>query len=147
MNNSNLSLMNRASTHGAEHGDFLLPKGPSGKVKLAPKKSSSATKEVSLISIAHHLSSFLRQNTKPADAKPKAAAKPAAAKPAAKPAAKKTGASKPAKTGATKKAAPAKKATSKSTTAKKPKAAASTKKTSTKIHGKCVIHNIMTDYS
>lgn len=55
MNNSNLSLMNRAITHGAEHGDFVLPKGPSGKVKLAPKKSSSAAKEVRFISIACHL--------------------------------------------------------------------------------------------
>ncbi|KAI0747955.1 hypothetical protein C8Q80DRAFT_1169255 [Daedaleopsis nitida] len=33
----NLSHLNRAITNGAEDGTFALPKGPSGKVKLAPK--------------------------------------------------------------------------------------------------------------
>lgn len=41
-----LSQLNRAITHGAETGYFLLPKGPSGKVKLAPKAKASASKEV-----------------------------------------------------------------------------------------------------
>ncbi len=62
----------RALTHGTEKGVFVLPKGPSGKVKLAPSKAKTAAA--------------------PAAAKPKAAAAapkkkaPAAAK---KPAAKK----------------------------------------------------------
>jgi histone H1/5 len=47
MSAQNLSHLNRAITHGAEHGLFVLPKGPSGKVKLAPKTSS--TKEVNEI--------------------------------------------------------------------------------------------------
>ncbi|KAI0807186.1 hypothetical protein C8Q74DRAFT_44270 [Fomes fomentarius] len=33
----NLSHLNRAIANGAEDGTFALPKGPSGKVKLAPK--------------------------------------------------------------------------------------------------------------
>ena len=47
MTPANLSLMNRAIAHGADHEEFVLPKGTSGKVKLAPKaKASSASKEV-----------------------------------------------------------------------------------------------------
>ncbi|KAF5391337.1 hypothetical protein D9757_002044 [Collybiopsis confluens] len=42
MNNAHLSQLNRAISHGAETGIFLLPKGPSGKVKLPPKNKSSA---------------------------------------------------------------------------------------------------------
>ena len=46
----NLSQLNRAITSGAEGGLFYLPKGPSGKVKLAPKvKAASATKEVRVL--------------------------------------------------------------------------------------------------
>ncbi|PWY98233.1 hypothetical protein BCV70DRAFT_35855 [Testicularia cyperi] len=93
--------VNQAITKGAAKKVFVLPKGPSGKVKLAPK---------------------VKEEKKPA-AKKVAAKKPAAKKVAAKkPAAKKTAAKKPAakKTvsstttkaakPAAKKAAPAKKA-------------------------------------
>lgn len=42
------SQLNRAISNGAEEGIFSLPKGPSGKVKLAPKtKPVPAAKEVS----------------------------------------------------------------------------------------------------
>ncbi len=34
------SQLNRAITHGSEKGIFVLPKGASGKVKLAPKGST-----------------------------------------------------------------------------------------------------------
>ena len=43
----NLSQFNRAISSGAEDGTFALPKGPSGKVKLAAKKSAPS-KEVCL---------------------------------------------------------------------------------------------------
>lgn len=44
----NLSQLNRAIASGVESGLFTLPKGPSGKVKLAPKAkaSTSGSKEV-----------------------------------------------------------------------------------------------------
>ena len=42
----NLSHFNRAITNGAEDGTFALPKGPSGKVKLAPKTKPAPTNEV-----------------------------------------------------------------------------------------------------
>lgn len=45
INGTNLSQLNRAITHGAEHGIFALPKGPSGKVKLAPKVKPTPTNE------------------------------------------------------------------------------------------------------
>lgn len=45
----NLSQLNRAIASGAEGGLFLLPKGPSGKVKLAPKVKASASKEVCVL--------------------------------------------------------------------------------------------------
>lgn len=42
-------MLNRAIAHGAEKGDFVLPKGPSGKVRLAPKvKANTSSKEVSI---------------------------------------------------------------------------------------------------
>ena len=45
----NISMLNRAIAHGAEKGDFVLPKGPSGKVRLAPKvKANTSSKEVSI---------------------------------------------------------------------------------------------------
>lgn len=45
---NNLFQLNRAIASGADDGIFILPKGPSGKVKLAPKnKASGASKEVS----------------------------------------------------------------------------------------------------
>lgn len=48
MSGVNLSQLNRAITSGTENGIFVLPKGPSGKVKLAPKAKplTSASKEV-----------------------------------------------------------------------------------------------------
>lgn len=55
MSGLNLSQLNRAIAHGQEEGIFTLPKGPSGKVKLAPKKvvatTAAATKEVSRSSL------------------------------------------------------------------------------------------------
>ncbi|PPQ63352.1 hypothetical protein CVT24_006725 [Panaeolus cyanescens] len=104
MNASNLSQLNRAITSGAETGVFALPKGPSGKVKLAPKAKASASKE----------------NSKPPS---KTAAKPAASKPASKPAA--TTKKPAAKAPAAKKAAPA----PKKVLAGKAKATTTTKKT------------------
>ncbi|THH09239.1 hypothetical protein EW146_g8733 [Bondarzewia mesenterica] len=48
MNAGNLFQLNRAITSGAEKGTFILPKGPSGKVKLSPKRPRAAveTKEL-----------------------------------------------------------------------------------------------------
>jgi hypothetical protein len=43
---ANLYQLNRAIQGGVEKGDFLLPKGPSGKVKLSAGAKASATKEV-----------------------------------------------------------------------------------------------------
>ncbi|CAK5279601.1 unnamed protein product [Mycena citricolor] len=39
------SQLNRAITSGSERGQFVLPKGPSGKVKLTPKVRGEAAKE------------------------------------------------------------------------------------------------------
>ncbi|KAG2146900.1 uncharacterized protein EDB93DRAFT_455353 [Suillus bovinus] len=39
------SQLNRAIHHGADKGTFVLPKGPSGKVKLAPRRHTEAAKE------------------------------------------------------------------------------------------------------
>ena len=47
MNAAANSQLNRAIAHGEKSQYFLLPKGPSGKVKLAPKAKASASKEVS----------------------------------------------------------------------------------------------------
>lgn len=44
----NLAQLNRAIATGSEGGMFLLPKGPSGKVKLAPKVKA-ASKEVCMM--------------------------------------------------------------------------------------------------
>ncbi|KAF9065322.1 hypothetical protein BDP27DRAFT_1229161 [Rhodocollybia butyracea] len=46
VNASAASQLNRAITSGNEKGVFVLPKGPSGKVKLAPKIRHDAAKEV-----------------------------------------------------------------------------------------------------
>ncbi|OCH95602.1 hypothetical protein OBBRIDRAFT_788149 [Obba rivulosa] len=91
LNNANASQLNRAIAHGAEQGLFSLPKGPSGKVKLAPK-TKPAAKE---------------------NAEPVGAIKPAAAKAASTKAAK----SAPAKP-IVKKATPAKSRTTKSVASK-----------------------------
>lgn len=53
MNASNLSHLNRAITAGADKEIFKLPKGPSGKVKLAPEAKAAAVaaaKEVTPLS-------------------------------------------------------------------------------------------------
>ncbi|KAI0928380.1 hypothetical protein AcW1_005640 [Taiwanofungus camphoratus] len=42
---ANASQLNRAIAHGAQIGIFALPKGPSGKVKLAPKLKPSSNNE------------------------------------------------------------------------------------------------------
>ncbi|KAI0646892.1 hypothetical protein C8Q79DRAFT_593150 [Trametes meyenii] len=42
----NTSHLNRAIANGAEEGIFALPKGPSGKVKLAPKTKPAPANEV-----------------------------------------------------------------------------------------------------
>ncbi len=39
---SNLHQLNLALTRGAEKETFVFPKGPSGKVKLAPKRPKAA---------------------------------------------------------------------------------------------------------
>jgi len=39
---SNLHQLNQALTRGAEKDTFVFPKGPSGKVKLAPKRPKPA---------------------------------------------------------------------------------------------------------
>lgn len=51
MNNANISHLNRAIAGGAEDGTFALPKGSSGKVKMAPKiRKPSSDDEVCLYS-------------------------------------------------------------------------------------------------
>ncbi|KAF5324855.1 hypothetical protein D9611_004278 [Ephemerocybe angulata] len=119
--------LSRAIANGAEKGTFVLPKGPSGRVKLAPKTkpvAGEATKENKPVS---------KTATKPASkakaapaAKPKAAAKATTTK--AKPAAeKKAPAAAAKKAPAAKKPAAAKKTTAgkaKAAPAKKPTAAA-----------------------
>ncbi|KAG6919987.1 hypothetical protein DXG01_013336 [Tephrocybe rancida] len=105
---ANIYQLNRAITTGAEAGIFSLPKGPSGKVKLAAKAKVAA--------------GGAKENSKPPS------------KTAAKPAAKSTATKKPAAKPAATKAAPAKKAVStKKVLAGKAKATpASAKKTTTK---------------
>lgn len=48
----NLSHLNRAIMNGAEEGIFALPKGPSGKVKLAPKTKPAPVNEVRSLTVA-----------------------------------------------------------------------------------------------
>lgn len=53
---SNQYQFSRAISSGVEGGIFVLPKGPSGKVKLAPKAKADPSKEVcSLISSEAHV--------------------------------------------------------------------------------------------
>lgn len=47
MNKQTLSNISKAIVTGSEKGKFVLPKGTSGKVKLAPKPKPSESKEVS----------------------------------------------------------------------------------------------------
>jgi hypothetical protein len=48
------SQLNRAIHHGADKGTFVLPKGPSGKVKLAPRRHTEAAKEVHHVATSCH---------------------------------------------------------------------------------------------
>ncbi|KAK7043633.1 hypothetical protein VNI00_008244 [Paramarasmius palmivorus] len=119
--------LNRAITSGSEKGVFFLPKGPSGKVKLAPKNRADASKEVSSRipgCIVPHvlLTATYEQNTKPAAKKPAATATKAKATTTKSTTTKKS----TARTSATK--PKAKSTTAKSTTAAK---AATTKKATT----------------
>ncbi|TEB36110.1 hypothetical protein FA13DRAFT_1752783 [Coprinellus micaceus] len=126
LNATAASQLNRAITSGSDKGIFNLPKGPSGKVKLAPKAKSDAAKEarhtVPPLVLVLTVAPFL-QNTKPVVKKPASAKAPAskgkatATKPAA---VKKAPAATKAKADSTK---------AKSTTASTKKPAAATKKT------------------
>ncbi|KAG2147287.1 hypothetical protein BD769DRAFT_1415439 [Suillus cothurnatus] len=78
------SQLNRAIHHGADKGTFVLPKGPSGKVKLAPRRHTEAAKEnakpASKRSTAAKESHIIqiKEATKTAVKKTSRAAKPAA---------------------------------------------------------------------
>ncbi|KZP20847.1 hypothetical protein FIBSPDRAFT_826588 [Athelia psychrophila] len=76
------SQLNRAIAHGADKGVFVLPKGSSGKVKLAVKARGDATKEVSCdicrINLCTNGIYVRRQNSKPASKVPKGTSKKAA---------------------------------------------------------------------
>ncbi|KAJ7738482.1 hypothetical protein DFH07DRAFT_82233 [Mycena maculata] len=120
LNPSTASQLNRAITSGSERGTFVLPKGPSGKVKLTPKVRGEATKENSK-PVSKAKLTVAKAAIKPKPAVPAAKAKPKAkATTTTKPAAKKAGAPKKVLAGKTK-TAPAKKSTaaSKRTPAKK----------------------------
>lgn len=73
---SNLHQLNLALTRGAEKETFVFPKGPSGKVKLAPKrpKVSADTKEVFGVTLLLGVLFNLLQNTQPPSKKAKTAA-------------------------------------------------------------------------
>lgn len=45
MSATTTNQLNRAITAGTEKGNFVLPKGPSGKVKLAPERMNGTSKE------------------------------------------------------------------------------------------------------
>jgi linker histone H1 and H5 family protein len=49
---SNLHQLNLALTRGAEKETFVFPKGPSGKVKLAPKRPRAAVDAKEVLSSA-----------------------------------------------------------------------------------------------
>ncbi|KAJ7090066.1 hypothetical protein C8R43DRAFT_1142144 [Mycena crocata] len=148
LNASAASQLNRAITSGSERGTFVLPKGPSGKVKLTPKVRGEATKENSKpVSKAKAPTANKATATKPkpAAAKPKPKAKATTAtkatpkKATAAPKKALAGKAKAApekKTTAASKRAPAKKAVvgKKPTTVKKPtvKKATTTKKAAPK---------------
>ncbi|KAG5639620.1 hypothetical protein H0H81_010822 [Sphagnurus paluster] len=104
---ANTYQLGRAITTGAEAGIFSLPKGPSGKVKLAPKvKTATGAKENS----KPPSKVAAKPASKPAATTKKPAAKPATKSAAAKPAATKNITAPVKKTLAGKaKAAPAKK--------------------------------------
>ncbi|KAG1800860.1 uncharacterized protein HD556DRAFT_1229811 [Suillus plorans] len=140
---TNLYQLNRAIASGVMAGVFALPKGPSGKVKLAPKKKASDDENSKPVPVKK---AVVKPAAKPASKKapapvkkPDAPAKkittkkPAAASKARKPASQKTtpAATKKAATAAAPKKAAPKKATAGAPT-KKPaaKSAAPAKKAS-----------------
>jgi histone H1/5 len=95
------NLVSKAIARGAEKKTFLLPKGPSGKIKLAPSvKKTTATKPAATKKPATTAAKKPAAAKKTTTAKKTTAAKkPAAAKKtttAKKPAAKKPAAKKPA---------------------------------------------------
>ena len=120
---SNLHQLNLALTRGAEKETFVFPKGPSGKVKLAPKRPKVSADAKEACSIYRSCSDTLfniLQNAKPPSKKASSAKKPTETIKAA-----------PAKKAATTKT---KTPADKSATAKKPaapKKAPITKKTAT----------------
>ncbi|KAI0035953.1 hypothetical protein K488DRAFT_76293 [Vararia minispora EC-137] len=132
-----LSQLNKAIVRGVDDGIFVLPKGPSGKVKLAPKtKPATETKEVNALDTHICLQLISCKNAKPAASKKTETAttkkattakKSAAVTKAKKPVTTATAAKKPAaKAPGTKKPLAAVK---KATTA--PKKVAATKRTAT----------------
>ncbi|KAG2077833.1 hypothetical protein BDR04DRAFT_427124 [Suillus decipiens] len=78
------SQLNRAIHHGADKGTFILPKGPSGKVKLAPQRHTEAAKENTKPSSKHSTATKeshvipIKAATKTAVKKTSRAAKPVA---------------------------------------------------------------------
>ncbi|KAF4608738.1 hypothetical protein EYR40_001085 [Pleurotus pulmonarius] len=131
MNASNLSHLNRAITAGADKEIFKLPKGPSGKVKLAPEAKAAAVAAAKENAKPPSKAKKPSTTTKPAATKaapakpvaakaaPKVASKPAAKATTTKSASKSTAAAKKpsvAKATATKKASATKTATTKKTT-------------------------------
>ncbi|KIM49453.1 hypothetical protein M413DRAFT_21676 [Hebeloma cylindrosporum] len=112
--------LSKAINSGSDKGVFVLPKGLSGRVKLAPKSKPADTS-----SKENKPASKVAAKPKAAAAKPKAKATTTTAK--AKPAAKsKTAASKKTATSAKAKVATVKKPVIKKTLAGKPKAKATT---------------------
>ncbi|KAM5542596.1 hypothetical protein V8D89_003557 [Ganoderma adspersum] len=131
--NAQITQLSKAITSGAEKGVFVLPKGPSGRVKLPPKTTrpaeGTAAKENKPDSKSAKAPAKAKPASKATTSKTTAAKKTGAVK---KPGAKSAAAPKkaaPAKSTATKAKAPAKKAeTPKKAPAKK---AAAPKKAST----------------
>ncbi len=83
MNGLQISQLNRAIVSGQKLGIFVLPKGPSGKVKLPPKTKPLTAKEVSSWGISQRsfLAYIIQQNTEPAAPVKKVASKPKVAVP------------------------------------------------------------------
>ena len=126
---TNLYQLNRAISSGATAGVFALPKGPSGKVKLAPKKKPTSDDEVCDDCDPGDVMLTHTQNSKPAPAKKPVVKKAPVKKAEAPP--KKAAAKETATARKGKKPAAAKKSTTtkKVTTAPAPKKAAPKKTT------------------
>ncbi|KAK7043634.1 hypothetical protein VNI00_008245 [Paramarasmius palmivorus] len=114
-NPTNTYNLSRAISNGADSGIFVLPKGPSGRVKLAPKNKTPETKENSTPAPAKAAKKTSATTKKSTATTTKAAPKKATA----------TAATKKSATTTTKKAAPA----AKKAIAGKPKAATAASKT------------------